>query len=48
VVRVVAEVLPDALAWQAIAAAGWMLAFLPWVGRSMWIYLTPRADGNPG
>ena len=24
------------------------LAFLPWVLRSAWIYLTPRADGKPG
>ena len=46
--RVVAELLPDALAWQAAAAVGWLLAFLPWVLRSGWIYLTPRADGQPG
>ena len=26
---------------------GWLLAFLPWVLRSGWIYLTPRADGQP-
>jgi len=48
VTRIVAEVVPDALAWQAAAALGWLLAFLPWVLRSGWIYLTPRADGRPG
>ncbi len=48
VMRVAAEVVPDALAWQAIAGAGWLAAFLPWVMRSTWIYLTPRADGRPG
>lgn len=48
VLRVVAELMPDALAWQAIAAVGWMIAFLPWVLRSGWIYLTPRADGKAG
>ncbi len=48
VTRVLAEVVPDALAWQAIAAVGWLVAFLPWVLRSGWIYLTPRADGAPG
>ena len=47
-VRIAAEVAPDAPAWQALAAAGWLLAFLPWVLRSGWIYLTPRADGQPG
>lgn len=48
VLRICAELLPDALAWQAIAAASWLCAFLPWVVRSGWIYLTPRADGRPG
>ena len=48
VLRVWAEVAPDAYAWQTIAAAGWLLAFLPWVVRSLRIYLTPRADGKPG
>ena len=46
--RIVAELVPDALAWQAAAALGWLFAFLPWVLRSGWIYLTPRADGRPG
>jgi uncharacterized protein involved in response to NO len=48
VVRVLAEVLPDSLAWQAIAGIGWMVAFAPWVLRSAWIYLRPRADGREG
>jgi uncharacterized protein involved in response to NO len=48
VVRVAAEVLPDGLAWQAIAALGWLLAFAPWVVRSLAIYATPRVDGKPG
>ena len=48
VTRIVAELVPDALGWQAVAAVGWLLAFLPWVLRSGWIYLTPRADGQPG
>jgi uncharacterized protein involved in response to NO len=48
VTRVIAELVPDALAWQAVAATGWLVAFLPWVVRSAWIYLTPRADGKPG
>jgi uncharacterized membrane protein SirB2 len=41
VMRVVAELVPDALAWHAAAGLGWLLAFLPWVLRSSWIYLTP-------
>jgi len=48
VTRIVAEIVPDSLGWQASAAVGWLLAFLPWVARSAWIYLTPRADGQPG
>ncbi len=48
VTRVVAEVVPDAPLWQAIAAVGWLLAFLPWVTRIGRIYLRPRADGKPG
>jgi len=48
VTRVIAELVTDALAWQAVAALGWLIAFLPWVLRSAWIYLTPRADGKPG
>lgn len=48
VLRVAAELAPDAYAWHAAAAIGWLLAFLPWVARLGWIYLTPRADGKPG
>src|SRR5690606_2343290 len=48
VTRIVAEFVPDSLAAQAIAAAGWIVAFLPWVLRSSWIYLTPRVDAKPG
>lgn len=48
VMRVVAEVAPDGMAWQVAAAAGWLLAFAPWVMRIGRIYLSPRADGKPG
>jgi uncharacterized protein involved in response to NO len=48
VTRVLAEVLPDSLAWQAIAGMGWIVALLPWVLRSGRIYLSPRVDGRPG
>ncbi|HET7126096.1 MAG TPA: NnrS family protein [Lysobacter sp.] len=47
VVRIVAELVPDPLAWDAVAAAGWLVAFAPWVLRSLRIYATPRADGRP-
>ena len=33
---------------HAVAAVGWLLAFLPWVLRSAGIYLRPRIDGRPG
>jgi uncharacterized protein involved in response to NO len=46
--RIVSEIVPDALGWQAAAAVGWLVAFLPWVLRSAWIYLSPRVDGQPG
>jgi len=48
ILRIVAEIMPDAMWWQVIAALLWLLAFLPWVMRSAWIYLTPRADGQAG
>jgi uncharacterized protein involved in response to NO len=48
VTRIVAELAPDHLPWQAAAATGWLLAFAPWVLRSLRIYLSPRADGKPG
>lgn len=46
--RVASEFLPDAPAWQALTAAGWLLAFAPWTFRMAGIYLRPRADGVPG
>jgi uncharacterized protein involved in response to NO len=48
VMRVLAELQPDSLAWQAVAGVGWLVAFLPWALRLGWIYLTPRADGKAG
>jgi len=48
VVRVVAEFVQDSLFWQAVAGAGWIIAFMPWVLRSTWIYCRPRADGRVG
>lgn len=46
--RIRAEFGGDVYLWLVIAAYGWLLAFLPWVLRSAWIYLTPRVDGKPG
>jgi len=48
VLRMVAEITADSYAWQALAALGWLLALAPWLGRIIWIYLSPRADGKPG
>ncbi|MGP1667216.1 MAG: NnrS family protein, partial [Rhodanobacter sp.] len=49
VLRICAELHAATYSWLVmIAAYGWLLAFLPWVLRSAWIYLTPRADGKPG
>jgi len=48
IVRIAAELLPDAPLWQAVAAIGWIAAFMPWALRSAFIYLTPRADAKPG
>jgi len=48
VMRVAAELVPDAYAWHVAAAIGWLVAFLPWVARLGRIYLSPRADGKPG
>jgi uncharacterized protein involved in response to NO len=48
IARIAAELAADAPAWQAAAAVGWLLAFAPWVVRSLGIYLVPRADGKPG
>ena len=46
--RIHAEFAHDAPRWLVIAAFGWLLAFLPWVLRSLWIYATPRIDGQAG
>lgn len=47
-IRVSAEWMPDpTIAWR-ISALAWLLVFLPWVLRSLWVYLTPRVDGRPG
>jgi uncharacterized protein involved in response to NO len=46
--RLVAEILPDALLWQRLAAWAWLMAFAPWVIRNAGIYLRPRADGRNG
>lgn len=48
IVRIAAELSQDRQLWLMIAAAGWLAAFAPWVVRAMWIYTTPRADGQPG
>ena len=47
-VRILAEVAPNPSWCLMVAAIGWLVAFAPWVVRSGWIYLTPRADGRPG
>ncbi|MBN8727404.1 MAG: NnrS family protein [Xanthomonadales bacterium] len=47
--RIGAEIpVPAAQGWIVAAAFGWLVAFLPWVLRSLWIYVTPRIDGRPG
>jgi len=46
--RIAAELADDSMAWQAIAAVGWLVAMAPWVARLGRIYLSPRADGKPG
>jgi len=48
VLRIAAESAGDKGLWLAIAAFAWVAAFLPWVVRSLGIYLRPRADGKPG
>lgn len=48
VARVAAELAQDGMAWQAVAAVGWLVAMAPWVLRIGRIYLAPRADGKPG
>ena len=46
--RIGAEIAHDHALRLALAALAWLAAFTPWVLRSAWIYLTPRADGKPG
>jgi len=46
--RIAADLMPDAPAWHAFTAIGWVVAFMPWALRSAWIYLTPRIDRRPG
>ena len=46
--RIYAEVAPNTPLWLVVAAFGWLIAFLPWVLRSLWIFVTPRIDGKPG
>ncbi|MEO7935488.1 MAG: NnrS family protein [Dokdonella sp.] len=47
-IRVHAELASDMPLWLVIAAWAWLIAFLPWVIRSIWIFTTPRIDGKPG
>ncbi|WP_426700878.1 NnrS family protein [Rhodanobacter sp. Col0626] len=47
-VRIRAELGGGENGWLMAAAYGWLMAFLPWVLRSAWIWLTPRVDGKPG
>ncbi len=46
--RMLAAIGPERNAWLLLAVGGWLLAFLPWVVHSAWIYLTPRVDGMEG
>jgi uncharacterized protein involved in response to NO len=48
VFRIFAEISPNYLEWQSVTAVLWLCAFLPWVLRSTFIYVTPRADGQDG
>jgi uncharacterized protein involved in response to NO len=48
VIRIQAEFMVDAPRWLLVAALAWLIAFLPWVLRSLWIFVTPRVDGKPG
>jgi len=47
-IRLFAELAQNMALWLVIAAFAWLLAFLPWVIRSIWIFTTPRIDGKPG
>jgi uncharacterized protein involved in response to NO len=46
--RILGETAANPAPWLVAAAAGWLIAFAPWVLRSLWIYVTPRVDGKPG
>lgn len=48
VMRIAAELVPDAALWQALAALAWLLALLPWVAWLGRTYLSPRVDGKAG
>ncbi len=46
--RIGAEFARDAMLWQVVSAAGWVLALTPWAIRAVRIYLSPRVDGKAG
>ena len=48
IVRIGAELTTNPYRWFAVAAVGWLIAFVPWVVRLAVIYLTPRVDQQPG
>lgn len=48
ITRIAAELMDDWLGWQAMAATGWLIAFLPWLLWAGRIYASPRIDGRPG
>jgi uncharacterized protein involved in response to NO len=45
--RIYSEFLQASAIWLVVAAVGWLVAFTPWAARSLWIYATPRVDGQP-
>lgn len=47
-VRLVAEVVPDTVGWQAAAGLAWLAALAPWIMYIGRIYISPRIDGRPG
>uniref|UniRef100_UPI002C8743A6 NnrS family protein n=1 Tax=Dokdonella sp. TaxID=2291710 RepID=UPI002C8743A6 len=47
-IRLFAELSANMALWLVIAAWAWLVAFLPWVVRSLRIFTTPRIDGKPG
>src|SRR3546814_11130947 len=48
VVRIVGELMDDWLGWQAVAAAGWLIAFLTWILWAVRIYTSPRIEVRTG